>query len=446
MPPTASAAVPVLPEPFTPAKPTIPQIPRQRRPDGPTAVATAAIPAAGTGTVLEDDDDPDAPDPATVGTLGGAARADLAETAEMQNLEFIVTLPGTDVTNDPDVAPAAEPEPEAVSDAAAEEPAPPAADPAQTAEMEVVDGELMPAGPTVPADDSPTVADYPAPALAIVAEDDDEDGAYRGSRRKGAPWRRYPMGAVAVAVLILLVTGAVSFQLVNSGGSGGGRDNALPASVPGVNLSDMPEPVGGAAADPSPEEEWTPGVTVANPGGPRSHPASALPPSASTSLAASADVPGAPTPTSVATTAAPPPPGQPVTTAHFSLYSFQPRYKKCLEYRSGQGNQTVIDNCDTNTNQVWKIHGDATKGATITADNGYCLDVQNAGTGNGNAVWIFPCNNSVAQTFVRRSDGRWQNPHAGRCLTAANNGTGAGTQIVIWDCSNNLISQLWSVA
>ena len=58
VPPTASATakVPLLPEPFNPAKPTFPTgaaIPRQRR-GGPTAIATASIPL-----VPVTDDEPD---------------------------------------------------------------------------------------------------------------------------------------------------------------------------------------------------------------------------------------------------------------------------------------------------------------------------------------------------------------------------------------------------
>src|SRR5690349_19860944 len=64
----------------------------------------------------------------------------------------------------------------------------------------------LPAQPLVPAlppEDSPTVVDM-IPAFAVV----DVDAAtahYRGARRRGG-WTRYPLGAIAVGVVLVLIT------------------------------------------------------------------------------------------------------------------------------------------------------------------------------------------------------------------------------------------------
>ncbi|WP_432984480.1 ricin-type beta-trefoil lectin domain protein [Dactylosporangium sp. CA-233914] len=413
VPPTAAASAGVLPAPFKPAKPVIPAIPHQRRPDGPTAVATASIPVVEPAA--------EESDPSPVATLAGEARADAAD--ETRNLEFIVTLPGTDsypvVTNDPELeAPSRELE------VASEEP------------VETVEGELLPAGATIPPDDSPTVADYKAPALAIVTDYVHEDAEdYRGSRRRVMPWRRYPVGAVAVAVLILLITGAVVFQAVDNDGPGGTSDG-LPGRVPGVDgpRGAGPVPAGDPGSPSAGEEESE--TAAANPA--TTHPRTATTaPSTQPSAVASA----APSATKATTSPPPPPPpAQPTTGRLVGAQSH-----RCMEYLDARNNyRVIIGNCDSGNNQVWRVQGNATTGATLLSDRGWCLDVQNAGTGNGNAIQAYGCNGTVAQVWVRRADNTWMNPNSKRCLTAANNGTGAGTPIVLWDCTA-APSQVWTM-
>ncbi|WP_433055326.1 ricin-type beta-trefoil lectin domain protein [Dactylosporangium sp. CS-033363] len=404
VPPTATAAARVLPEPFTPPKPTIPAIPHQRRPDGPTAIATAAIPAAPSAS--------EEADPSTVATLAGEARADAADLGDVQNVEFIVSLPG--LSNEP--APTGDPSAEA--------------DPS----VETVEGELVTAEPLMAADDSPTVADYEAPALAIVTDYAHEDADdYRGSRRRVMPWRRYPVGAVAVAVLLLLVTGAVVFSTVRSDSAAGSHDGGLPAKVPSVDLPGTGQPQ--AAATPSEDAATSlPTEAAADPATTR--------PRATTTGGAATTAPAttAAAPTKAQTTAAAPPPPPPPAPTQGRLISSQSR--KCVEYRSGSANRIVIDNCDTQTNQVWKIKGDPAKGATLVADNGYCLDVPNAGKDNGTILQVYSCNGTVAQVWVRRADNTWQNPNSKKCVTAA--GSGAGSYVVIYDCVGASV-QVWTM-
>ncbi|MEV6928811.1 ricin-type beta-trefoil lectin domain protein [Dactylosporangium sp. NPDC051485] len=457
-----------LPEPFTPARPTIPDVPHQRRPDGPTAVATAAIPAVPVPG-------PDEPDPDTVDTLAGEARADAAELldpADDRTFEFIVTLPG--VTNDPELAepspvaglssaaepelvakpqfkpkpvaapePVAAPQPEPVAAREAEakselvaapqpelvaepQPAPEAkSEPELVAEVEAepietVEGELLPVG-VLPADDSPTLADYEPPALAIVAEVDPDDAAdYRGSRRRTTPWRRFPVGAVAVAVLILLITAGVAIQVLRRDSSGGGHDNGLSSHVPGVSVPPAPTPQAGNAG---PSPEGSPSAS-ASPSASRTRSAS---PSASRAPSASA-APGS-------ASASPPPVPAPTSGRLMGKQS-----GKCVEYRTQRSSTTVLLNtCDPRgTNQHWRAQGDLNTGATLLTDAGKCLDVQNAGTGNGNAVWAFDCNGSGAQKWIRHANNTWENPNSRRCLDAS------GTSLIIWDCRGT-DNQIWSL-
>jgi hypothetical protein len=467
VPPTASATakVPVLPEPFNPAKPTFPAgaaIPRQRR-GGPTAIATASIPlvpvtddepdtffigepdadvvdlapdedlAPSDGDLPSADGDlPSSDDPAGVtsvfagdgasvfagdagsGFAGDGASGDVADPATVGTLAGEVRASSAESPFDASAAggPAVTVESPALVDPAVFAAA---ADP--VTEVTAPDPQPVGVAPVVMmADDSPTVADYVPPAFAIVADEVEEDGPdYRGARRRAAPWRRYPIGAVAVAVLILLVTAAVVLQLVRTT-----DDNPVPA-----------------AADASPRYPGSlPELTRAAES-PSTAPSSASPsPSRSKTSAPAVPPASAPaSPSKSATTAAPPP-----------LLTGQLRgtgSTKCLEYRSGENNRTVIDNCDPRgsgrTNQRWTFQSDG----TVRAD-GACLDVQNAGTGNGNAVQVYACNGTPAQKWTLRADGTIVNPRSGRCLDVANGGTGAGNPVIIWDCSG-APNQKWTV-
>ena len=273
------------------------------------------------------------------------------------------------------------------------------------------------------ADDSPTVADYVPPAIAIVTDDPvDEDGPdYRGSRRRIAAWRRYPVGAVAVAVLILLVTATVVLQLVRSTGDPPApvSADASPQRFPGVG--GLPELTKDAGSPPPS-------------GGASSASAS---PSRSRSSAPAAPLPSASASPSASATSSPPPP---------PLLSGQLRgvgSAKCLEYRASEGNRAVIDNCDPRgsgrTNQRWTFRSDG----TVRADGG-CLDVQNAGTANQTPVRLFTCNGTPAQRWSARPDGSLQNVNSKRCLDVQGAGTGAGTPIIIWDCTG-APNQRWSI-
>lgn len=519
VPPTASATakVPLLPEPFNPAKPTFPAgaaIPRQRR-GGPTAIATASIPVvpvtddepdffagfgdpeeAGDDVLVGDADGMDNPgdpgdpdesgdmrqvdgpdevddDPATVGTLAGEIRASTAEPPAAGPAAGPVALgkPFVEAPGlvDPagfaaaglaDPAPAtpavaAAPVAAAAVPVAAAAAVPVAAAAVPVAAQAAVPGAAHAAAPVaahaaepgvaadggdgpvdapdaqpvgvaqvvVTADDSPTVADYVPPAIAIVSDDPvDEDGPdYRGARRRVAAWRRYPVGAVAVAVLILLVTAAVVLQLVRSTGNPPApvSADASPQRYPGVG--GLPE-LTKDATSPAPSSGAS--SASASPSRSRSSAPAVPPPSASASPSKS--------------TASPTPPPAALSGQLRGAGS-----GKCLEYRSGEGNRAVIDNCDPRgsgrTNQRWTFQADG----SVRADGG-CLDVQNAGTANQTPVRLFACNGTPAQRWTLRADGTLQNPNSKRCLDVQNGGTGAGSPIIIWDCTG-APNQKWAV-
>ncbi|GAA2621962.1 hypothetical protein GCM10010399_61450 [Dactylosporangium fulvum] len=441
VPPAASGPVnmPALPEPFSPAKPTFPAVPHQRRRNGPTAIATATVPAMEEDAAVPADPEGD-PDPATVGTPAGQARASAAVNLDMeptvgefdaaptQGLEFIVSLPGAPAVEEEPADPPTPPAP-SDSDAAASSDASSSAEPATSAEDAPTEEPAAPAvgaapvpAITVAPDDSPTVADYVPPAFAIVTDEPhDEDGPdYHGNRRKLAAWRRYPVGAVAVAVVILLITGAVVAQLVRGDSPETPSGDRMPQKVPSVNglpgvpVTESPSPSTSAASSHS-----------ASPSASRSRT------TASQTATASASHPASPSP---ARTTTAPPPAQLSSGRVVGVAS-----NKCMEYRASDRNRVVLDTCDRRSNQRWTIQGDG----TVRAD-GSCLDVMNAGTGNGTPVQLYSCNGTPAQKWTVRGDGTWQNPSSGRCLDAVNGGTGAGTPLVIWDCSN-AANQRWTV-
>jgi hypothetical protein len=270
------------------------------------------------------------------------------------------------------------------------------------------------------------VADY-VPAFAVVTESDSEDGEdYRGTRRRTAPWRRYPVGAVAVAVIILLVTAAVVFQLAGGDDSGGSRNDGLPPNVPGVNVPGGPVPAGVA----SPSAEGSPSASAAapSPSATRGRTGSA------TTTPGPSDTPSTP---SARASVSPTPPA--------SVRLVGKQSGKCIEYRAEKQYAVVLDNCDPRAgNQQFRLQGDRATGAQLVADNGMCLHVANAAAGT--AVQVAGCNGNPNQQWIRNADNTWQNKGTRRCLDAAYWGTNVGTPLIIWDCrSTNNDNQIWTL-
>ncbi|BCL82212.1 ricin-type beta-trefoil lectin domain protein [Ktedonobacteria bacterium brp13] len=84
----------------------------------------------------------------------------------------------------------------------------------------------------------------------------------------------------------------------------------------------------------------------------------------------------------------------------------------------------------------WNIAGQG----VITDATGLCIDDSSSGNWNGNAIQIWGCNQTAAQTWTLNADGTIS--VFGMCMTASNNGTTSGTPIVLYDCSA-ASSQIW---
>jgi hypothetical protein len=278
------------------------------------------------------------------------------------------------------------------------------------------------APPVVPADDSPTVVDL-IPALAIVDVDatarlDAVTSRYRGARRRPS-WTNYPIGAIGVAVVLLLITFTVAMQVFGGSPEHGAADAGEPlfrAQTPAPPMTYSPTP---ATSPLGPAE--TPGptrvgggptqVVPVGPGGGRPSNTSASP--------------------SPGRSSAPPtsPPAQPRTGSIVGIGG------KCAEVQfSGQ---LQLNSCNGGSAQRWTVQADGTVRAF-----GACLDVRNSSTANGTPVQLAECNRSAAQQWQWRGDGTLVNTNANRCLDAEGGRSTNGTRLLIWDCRGRQ-NQLW---
>jgi hypothetical protein len=227
---------------------------------------------------------------------------------------------------------------------------------------------------------------------------------------------------VAVAVIILLVTAAVVFQLAGGDDSGGSRNDGLPPNVPGVSVPGAPVP---AAASPS--REGSPSASAApSPSATRGRTGSATTTSGPSAIA------------STRASASPTPPA--------SVRLVGKQSGRCIEYRAERQYAVVLDDCDPRAgNQQFRLQGDPATGARLVADNGMCLHVTKADAGT--AVYVAGCNGNPTQQWIRNPNNSWQNKGTRRCLDAAYWGTNAGTPLIIWDCrSTNNDNQIWTLA
>lgn len=76
----------------------------------------------------------------------------------------------------------------------------------------------------------------------------------------------------------------------------------------------------------------------------------------------------------------------------------------------------------------------------ITADNGICVDVAGANTGNGTPIQLAHCNSNQAQQWTVAGDGTLR--AFGKCMDVADGSTEAGTRVQLWDC-NGTGAQQW---
>jgi chitinase len=113
----------------------------------------------------------------------------------------------------------------------------------------------------------------------------------------------------------------------------------------------------------------------------------------------------------------------------------------CLDDRSASTanfNAIQVYTCNGTNAQTWTVNSNNTLHVL-----GKCLDVNGGGTANGTTVDLYDCNGTGAQTWVPQSNGALLNPQSGRCLDDTGWG-GSGTQAQIWDCSGNA-NQKWNL-
>jgi GH25 family lysozyme M1 (1,4-beta-N-acetylmuramidase) len=103
---------------------------------------------------------------------------------------------------------------------------------------------------------------------------------------------------------------------------------------------------------------------------------------------------------------------------------------KCLDDPNGStasGTRLQVWRCLGNANQRWTVVQDGT-----LRINGACL--AEAGTGNGAAVVLGPCNGTSAQRWQVGTSGQLVNTASGRCLDDTGWQTANGTLVQIWAC------------
>jgi Ricin-type beta-trefoil lectin domain len=113
---------------------------------------------------------------------------------------------------------------------------------------------------------------------------------------------------------------------------------------------------------------------------------------------------------------------------------------KCIDDAKAattNGNAIQIFACNGTNAQSWTWNsGDGTLRVL-----GKCMDVTNGATVNSTLVQLFDCNGTGAQEWRWRKQSSLVNPQSGRCLDVPN-GTADGTQLDIYDC-NGTAAQAW---
>lgn len=114
---------------------------------------------------------------------------------------------------------------------------------------------------------------------------------------------------------------------------------------------------------------------------------------------------------------------------------------KCIDDANAattNGNAIQIFACNGTDAQSWNWNsGDGTLRVL-----GKCLDVTNGATVNGTLVQLFDCNGTGAQEWRWRNQSGLVNPQSGRCLDVPNGNTADSTHLDIYDC-NGTAAQAW---
>jgi len=99
-------------------------------------------------------------------------------------------------------------------------------------------------------------------------------------------------------------------------------------------------------------------------------------------------------------------------------------------------NKIDLWKCNGTIAQQWTYNLTSNGTGTITNVDGYCLDVDGAGTSSMTLVDLYQCNSTVAQVWeVNATTGTIINPHSGLCLDDKAASTKNGNQIWIYTCN-----------
>jgi glucoamylase len=114
---------------------------------------------------------------------------------------------------------------------------------------------------------------------------------------------------------------------------------------------------------------------------------------------------------------------------------------KCIDDAGAatvNGNAIQIFACNGTNAQSWTWNSDDGTLRVI----GKCMDVTGGATVNGTLVQLFDCNGTGAQEWRWRNQSSLVNPQSGRCLDVPNGSTADRTQLDIFDC-NGTTAQVW---
>ncbi|MFD7902555.1 non-reducing end alpha-L-arabinofuranosidase family hydrolase [Kitasatospora sp. NPDC059747] len=115
---------------------------------------------------------------------------------------------------------------------------------------------------------------------------------------------------------------------------------------------------------------------------------------------------------------------------------------RCLDVQNagrGDGTSLQIYDCSNGTNQLWT----STSGSRLTVYGDKCLDVPGHATTPGTRVQIWACTGAANQQWQVKADGTVVGVESGLCLDVTGAGTANGTAVEIWTC-NGGGNQSWT--
>ncbi|MEV0924764.1 RICIN domain-containing protein, partial [Streptomyces spongiicola] len=104
----------------------------------------------------------------------------------------------------------------------------------------------------------------------------------------------------------------------------------------------------------------------------------------------------------------------------------------------GDGKKLFVWDCNNSVAQRWQFASDGT-----VRISGLCLDVANANYGDGTPIQIARCNGNAAQQFTLNASHDLVNTVVGKCVDIRDNNPGNGAWLQLWSCAGSA-NQKWS--